>query len=162
MSYSNINEDNKQKGFYKNVRDNLSNVREVLLTSDENYESDDKQKLQEALSIFENCEKKANKDLAELEANAEWKRLNMAFYGETNAGKSTLIESLRLYFKDDKKLKEQENFKKAFDKFAETKAILDSIGNELKSLNNVKYDNENKKLEKESELPNITNNIDDI
>ncbi|WP_288955338.1 GTPase [uncultured Polaribacter sp.] len=33
-----------------------------------------------------------------LKVNVEWKQLNVAFFGETNAGKSTTIESLLSYF----------------------------------------------------------------
>nr|WP_275335157.1 hypothetical protein [Enterococcus faecium] len=35
----------------------------------------------------------------------------MAFYGETNAGKSTLIESLRILLKEKKKLEEHQIFR---------------------------------------------------
>ncbi|WP_158652253.1 coiled-coil domain-containing protein [Helicobacter bizzozeronii] len=51
------------------------------------------------------------KTLDRLEGNAEWEKLTIAFFGETNAGKSTLIEALRLLFKETSKLKEQNRFK---------------------------------------------------
>ena len=35
-----------------------------------------------------------------LKRTQEWDIFTIAFYGETNAGKSTIIESLRLYFKE--------------------------------------------------------------
>ncbi|MWV61306.1 hypothetical protein DCO58_10295 [Helicobacter saguini] len=162
MSFNKVGENDKQKDFYKNVRENLNNVRVALLKSDENYESEDKEKLQEALSIFANCEEKANKDLAKLEKNAEWKRLNIAFYGETNAGKSTLIESLRLYFKDDKKINEQEKFKEAYDKFAESKVIIDSITNEIKNLEDSKVDIKSKKDILNNSIQEIKKDIQDI
>lgn len=43
-------------------------------------------------SIVNELEKK----IKELKNNSEWDRFTVAFYGETNAGKSTLIETLRI------------------------------------------------------------------
>ncbi|CAM4076523.1 hypothetical protein [Serratia silvae] len=39
-------------------------------------------------------------ELLFLEQNAEWDKFTLAFFGETNAGKSTLIESLRILFNE--------------------------------------------------------------
>ena len=36
-----------------------------------------------------------------LEQHAEWDKFTMAFFGETNAGKSTILESLRILFKEE-------------------------------------------------------------
>lgn len=41
-----------------------------------------------------------NAELEFLETNAEWEKFTMAFFGETNAGKSTIIESLRILFNE--------------------------------------------------------------
>jgi len=40
-------------------------------------------------------------ELEFLETNAEWEKFTMAFFGETNAGKSTIIESLRILFNEE-------------------------------------------------------------
>ncbi|ABK48262.1 conserved hypothetical protein [Shewanella sp. ANA-3] len=37
-------------------------------------------------------------ELLFLEKNSEWEKFTLAFFGETNAGKSTIIESLRILF----------------------------------------------------------------
>ncbi|EBO4931657.1 hypothetical protein DO259_05865 [Salmonella enterica] len=39
-----------------------------------------------------------NQKLAYLQQHAEWDKFTLAFFGETNAGKSTIIESLRILF----------------------------------------------------------------
>ena len=36
-----------------------------------------------------------------LQRHAEWDKFTLAFFGETNAGKSTIIESLRILFKEE-------------------------------------------------------------
>lgn len=51
-------------------------------------------------------------ELRILEKNAEWNTFTVAFYGETNAGKSTLIESLRILLKEQQKVSTHEQFDK--------------------------------------------------
>jgi hypothetical protein len=40
-------------------------------------------------------------ELSLLEEHAEWDKFTIAFFGETNAGKSTILESLRILFKEE-------------------------------------------------------------
>lgn len=40
-------------------------------------------------------------ELRMLEEHAEWDKFTIAFFGETNAGKSTIIESLRILFQEE-------------------------------------------------------------
>ena len=47
---------------------------------------------------------------AELEENAEWSTFTIGFYGETNAGKSTLIETLRILLDEPSKVEERRLF----------------------------------------------------
>ncbi len=42
-----------------------------------------------------------NNELEFLQHNAEWEKFTIAFFGETNAGKSTIIESLRILFNEE-------------------------------------------------------------
>ncbi len=49
-----------------------------------------------------------------LKNNEEWEKFTIAFYGETGAGKSTLIECLRLFFKEPGKMDQQEHFKRLY------------------------------------------------
>lgn len=41
-----------------------------------------------------------DRELGLLEEHAEWEKFTIAFFGETNAGKSTIIESLRILFNE--------------------------------------------------------------
>lgn len=50
-------------------------------------------------------------NLETLEKNADWNTFTMAFYGETNAGKSTIIETLRIMFDEPGKRKTQAKFR---------------------------------------------------
>ncbi len=49
--------------------------------------------------------------LTELEKNAEWNTFTIAFYGETGAGKSTIIETLRILLQEPGKLASQNKFR---------------------------------------------------
>lgn len=49
--------------------------------------------------------------LAELEKNSEWNTFTIAFYGETGAGKSTLIETLRILLQEPGKRASQQAFR---------------------------------------------------
>ncbi|MFJ5337400.1 hypothetical protein ACIPTZ_21080 [Pectobacterium sp. CHL-2024] len=42
-------------------------------------------------------------EISYLEEHAEWDKFTIAFFGETNAGKSTIIESLRILFEEKKR-----------------------------------------------------------
>lgn len=48
---------------------------------------------------LEQSREKFSHELNLLNKNAEWDKFTVAFFGETNAGKSTIIESLRIIFK---------------------------------------------------------------
>ncbi len=62
-------------------------------------------------TLLEKFREKTNKDIRELRELAEWDTFTIAFYGETNAGKSTLIETLRILLGDGEKLAMQQQFK---------------------------------------------------
>ncbi|MDD1001439.1 MULTISPECIES: hypothetical protein [Pseudomonas] len=55
-----------------------------------------KEKLGEMKSRFDG-------EISYLEKHAEWDNFTIAFFGETNAGKSTIIESLRVLFEEKKR-----------------------------------------------------------
>ncbi|OBV37933.1 hypothetical protein [Janthinobacterium psychrotolerans] len=63
-------------------------------------------------------------NLAELDGNAEWQTFTIALYGETNAGKSTVIETLRILLNEKGKLQQQQDFKELQAKLGITPADL--------------------------------------
>ncbi|GAA7986414.1 hypothetical protein HpCS16_10470 [Helicobacter pylori] len=81
--------------------------------------------------MFKNLESESLKELESLKNNEEWEKFTIAFYGETGAGKSTLIECLRLFFKEPGKMDQQERFKRLY---ANMKNYRGSEHAELKKL----------------------------
>ena len=62
------------------------------------------------LNYIRNTLKKLNDDfkseIEKLEKSSEWDKFCMAFFGETNAGKSTIIEALRIVYDEELRRKE--------------------------------------------------------
>lgn len=85
----------KMKNIYLDVKASIENFQNIF----KNTDNERLQKFnQEALEVFQKLESESLKELESLKNNEEWENFTIAFYGETNAGKSTLIECLRLFF----------------------------------------------------------------
>ena len=96
-------------------------------------------------SIVNELEKK----IKELKNNSEWDRFTVAFYGETNAGKSTLIETIRIMLNEKEKLKDREKYKE-----------IDDYINSLKNQRGTHDDKIKESVEKyEQALASIMENI---
>ncbi|GAA8814449.1 hypothetical protein DUHN40_08460 [Helicobacter pylori] len=98
------------KDIYSGVEKSIKDLQNIFKNTDD---KDEKLKRfnQEALEVFQKLESKSLKELESLKNNEEWENFTIAFYGETGAGKSTLIECLRLFFKEPSKMDQQERFK---------------------------------------------------
>ena len=73
----------------------LTEVDKLLLSFEKEEKDKDIIKVQEEAQKKLNASRKEIQDsISQLDKNAEWDVYTMAFYGETNAGKSTLIETL--------------------------------------------------------------------
>lgn len=103
------------KDVYLGVEKSIKDLQSIFKNTDD---KDEKLKRfnQEALEVFQKLEFKSLKELESLKNNEEWENFTIAFYGETNAGKSTLIECLRLFFKERSKMDQQERFRRLYAK----------------------------------------------
>lgn len=66
---------------------------------------------EKAEEIFDAISVELKDNVESLKRNAEWNTFTIAFYGETNAGKSTIIETMRLMLNEPGKIKQQKEFK---------------------------------------------------
>lgn len=62
---------------------------------------DGKQELSNMLSKLRGIQARFDDELELLKEHAEWDKFTIAFFGETNAGKSTILESLRILFNEE-------------------------------------------------------------
>ncbi|PUD22682.1 GTPase, partial [Helicobacter pylori] len=104
------------KNIYLDVKASIENLQNIFKNADD---KDEKLKRfnQEALELFQKIERESLKELESLKNNEEWENLTIAFYGETGAGKSTLIECLRMFFKEQSKVVQQERFKRFYSNY---------------------------------------------
>ncbi|GAA8061590.1 hypothetical protein HpDR60_03920 [Helicobacter pylori] len=101
------------KDVYLGVKKSIEDLQNIFKNADD---KDEKLKRfnREALEVFQKLERESLKELESLKNNEEWENFTIAFYGETGAGKSTLIECLRLFFKERSKMDQQERFKRLY------------------------------------------------
>lgn len=111
------------------IYENLNNSILVIIdklkikTDDEKFEAS-KAEILNLIDAFK--QEKLDKAIDDLKKSQEWQNFTVAFYGETNAGKSTIIEALRIYFQEEKKIKQQDEFKKNAKEYDENKKTLES------------------------------------
>ncbi|WP_208347571.1 GTPase [Helicobacter pylori] len=104
------------KSIYLDVKASIENLQNIFKNTDNENERLKKSN-QEALEVFQKLEFKSLKELESLKNNEEWENFTIAFYGETGAGKSTLIECLRMFFKEQSKVDQQERFKRLYSNY---------------------------------------------
>lgn len=125
------------KNIYLDVKANIENLQNIFKNTDNENERL-KESNQEALEVFQKLESESLKELESLKNNEEWENFTIAFYGETGAGKSTLIECLRLFFKEQSKVIQQERFKRLYSTYQNSyqndERKKQAILNELHSL----------------------------
>ncbi|MFP6207578.1 GTPase [Helicobacter pylori] len=125
------------KNIYLDVKANIENLQNIFKNTDNENERLKKSN-QEALEVFQKLEFESLKELESLKNNEEWENFTIAFYGETGAGKSTLIECLRLFFKEPGKMDQQERFKRLYstyqNNYQNDERKKQAILNELHSL----------------------------
>lgn len=104
------------KNIYSGVEKSIKDLQNIFKNTDD---KDEKLKRfnQEALELFQKLERESLKELESLKNNEEWENFTIAFYGETGAGKSTLIECLRMFFKEQSKVVQQERFKSLYSNY---------------------------------------------
>lgn len=79
--------------------------------ADAHHRKDLDEAIHSANALLKGFRDRTNEAIEELRDFAEWDTFTIAFYGETNAGKSTLIETLRILLGDPDKLAKQEEFR---------------------------------------------------
>ncbi|WP_145128973.1 hypothetical protein [Pseudomonas sp. URMO17WK12:I11] len=88
----------------------------------------------DAQNKLKEIEQALTKAILELKENAEHKTFTVAFYGETNAGKSTLIETLRILLKESTKQAQRQRFLDLQQKSGLSEAALQALEGEIASL----------------------------
>lgn len=94
---------------YEKIQEQIQTLIDKL--SDQQNEGRLTEDISAAMANLTKLNDQIQSELENLKTFSEWKRFTIAFYGETNAGKSTLIEALRLLLNEPTKREEQRRFK---------------------------------------------------
>lgn len=108
---------------YKEVLKETSAVLRLLETQSENVELANA--IETARNSFAQLKSETDMLLLELDKSAEWDALTIAFYGETNAGKSTIIETLRILMGEKTKVAQQQKFRQISEKYDSGENIVE-------------------------------------
>jgi molybdopterin-guanine dinucleotide biosynthesis protein len=85
---------------YADVSDSIGNaMADILALNVDN--KDGKREIGNITDKLREIQNRFDSELHQLKTHAEWDTFTLAFFGETNAGKSTIIESLRILFKEE-------------------------------------------------------------
>lgn len=122
----------------KYIYDNIAKKVSVILASlDNETEDEDVASAQKnAKEILKILKDEINEEYSTLSKNAEWDRFTIAFYGETNAGKSTIIETLRLLLNEETKMRASKKFRELQEKNNITEQAFDTLQEEILKLEN--------------------------
>lgn len=85
---------------YSDVSDSIASAMADILELNVEHK-DGKREVGNMTEKLRTIQVRFNGELDQLKTHAEWDMFTMAFFGETNAGKSTIIESLRILFKEE-------------------------------------------------------------
>lgn len=121
----------KPKEIYKNIESKIKEIStEIKLPQNINkevaeniYNSSDQIK-----EILDNLQSNIN----DLDKLSEWEHYTISFIGETNAGKSTIIEALRIKYEEEEK---KRVYNKNHELFLEEKNLLESLQREEELFN---------------------------
>ncbi len=85
---------------YANVSDSIGSAMADILSLNVEHK-DGKREIGNITDKLRDIQTRFDSELHQLETQAEWDTFTLAFFGETNAGKSTIIESLRILFQEE-------------------------------------------------------------
>jgi predicted ATP-dependent endonuclease of OLD family len=107
--------ENTQKEMRQYYQNTITSVEKILADLKERNEKNDEElqdKVSSLISKVEGNNEKFKKLVEDLEKDSEFDKFTIAFLGQTNAGKSTIIEALRILFDEEsRKTKAAENQK---------------------------------------------------
>ena len=135
---------------YDSINEEIRNLIQKIVN--ENIEDEKiKQSQKQAQKILFGLQIEVEKEINDLKLNSEWDTFTMAFYGETNAGKSTLIETLRILLNEKTKSETRKKFR----------ILIAEIKNMNNEVNSINKQIEEKKIEINDTRTKINENIEE-
>ena len=135
---------------YDSINEEIRNLVQKIVN--ENIEDEKiKQSQKQVQEMLFGLQIEVEKEINDLKLNSEWDTFTMAFYGETNAGKSTLIETLRILLNEKTKSETRKKFR----------ILIAEIKNMNNEVNSINEKIEEKKIEINNIITKINENIEE-
>lgn len=112
---------------YQRINDELARI--ALSLDTPSTDTSLNQAQESARQLLDQQQTALTAQLKALQQNAEWNTFTIAVYGETGAGKSTLIETLRILLKEPTKVAHQEAFRALQGKYELSEANVQRLQN---------------------------------
>ena len=116
MVDNNLNTAEKFNQLYTDISSSIAAAAEEISTINVDHK-DGKEELSSIMERLGIIRARFDDELSLLEKHAEWDKFTIAFFGETNAGKSTILESLRILFNEDSRQQLLQKNARNLDKF---------------------------------------------
>lgn len=84
--------------YYSQVTDSVDDILKGLAQANESNDEELSKLVQNVISDIEQKNVEFKKTVEQIEKDSEFDKFTIAFFGATNAGKSTIIEALRILF----------------------------------------------------------------
>lgn len=142
MSHSVILDLDNPESVYQFTKSKIDSIIEKIGQMEQVQNDDhDANQHEEALKQLARVQSDINQSIDEFRQNAEWKQFNISFFGETNAGKSTIIDTLRILLGESTKIEQQKRFKEIetsldldADKYNQARGDLLDLGEQSENL----------------------------
>lgn len=115
--------------------------------------------IKQSKDIIQNLQRNIQQAIQQYQTNAEWDIFQIALFGETNAGKSTIIETMRILLKETTKINQQQKFNQLIqqldlssEKYYSNQKLLLDIQSQLQILHDEKSTIEQKYQSQISEI----------
>ena len=136
---------NHPENIYDDLKEKISDLITTIVKNEQVLDTNlVGEKLNESKQILSFQQKEIERKIDELKRNSEWDYFTIAFFGETNAGKSTLIEVLRLLFAEKTKSELQAKFNALKNEFSLDEEAYSQLKNADNEISNKILENNQK------------------
>ena len=136
---------NHPENIYDDLKEKISDLIAKIVKNEQVLDTNlVGEKLNESKQILSFQQKEIERKIDELKSNSEWDYFTIAFFGETNAGKSTLIEVLRLLFAEKTKSELQAKFNALKNEFSLDEEAYSQLKNADNEISNKILENNQK------------------
>ena len=136
---------NHPENIYDDLKEKISDLIATIVKNEQVLDTNlVGEKLNESKQILSCQQKEIERKIDELKRNSEWDYFTIAFFGETNAGKSTLIEVLRLLFAEKTKSELQAKFNALKNEFSLDEEAYGQLKNADNEISNKILENNQK------------------